>query len=83
MSPALTAVTAGVTHFFLAFNSTASIIFKVVALETSPFLWVTDYNKVTSAVLELRQSSPKCIWLKQINLYTGFFSFFPKEMLLL
>ena len=36
-SPTLTVVTAGGTHFLLAFNSASSIIFKVVALETTPF----------------------------------------------
>ena len=63
MSPTLTVLTAGVTHFLLAFNSASSIIFKVVALETTPFLWVTDCYKVTSAVLELKQSSPKSAYV--------------------
>ena len=53
MPPTLKVVTARVTDFLLAHNSTASIIFKVVALETTPFLWVTEYYKVTSAILGL------------------------------
>ena len=80
--PTLTVVPAQVTHF-LAFNSAASIFFKVVAPETTPFLWATDCCKVTSVVLELKQSSYKCIWLKQVSLYRGFCSFRPKEKLLL
>ena len=47
------------TYFLLALNSTASLIFEVVVLETTPFLWVPDCYKVTSAVLGLPW------WLRQ------------------
>ena len=57
MPPTLKVVTARVTDFLLAHNSTASIIFKVVALETTPFLWVTEYYKVTSAITQICRNS--------------------------
>ena len=53
MPPTLTAVTVRLIDFLLAHNSTAFIIFKVVVLETTPFLCVTEYYKVTSAILGL------------------------------
>ena len=56
MSPTLTVVTAAKLLLLVCTSSDCSHHFKVVAPDTTPFLWITNYYKVTSAVLKFKKS---------------------------
>ena len=55
MSPKLTVVTAAVS-LLICTSSGCSHHFKPVAPDTTPFLWITNYYKVISAVLNFKKS---------------------------
>ena len=55
MSPKLTVVTAAVSRLICT-SSGCSHHFKAVAPDTTPFLWITNYYKVISAVLNFKKS---------------------------